>query len=63
MAKIAQNVLETMKNYPYVFGPICGYLTRSTVLLKLNSFNGCFNQVTFYDFQSFCQDKAVVKLF
>ena len=63
IAKIVQNVLETTKNYYYVFGPVCCHLTRSTILLKLNSFNGCFNQATFYDFQSFCQDKVVVKIF
>ena len=40
-----------------------GYLTRSTVILKLNSFKGWFNQTMFYDFQNVCQGKVVVKIF
>ena len=47
----------------YVFGPVFGYLTRSTVILKSNSCKGCFNQVTFYNFQNFCQSKVKVKIF
>ena len=54
---------ETTKNYHYVFGLVFGYLTRSTVILKSNSFISCFNQVAFYDFQNFCQGKVVVKIF
>ena len=65
IAKIVQNDLKTKKqksNY-YIFGPVYGYLTRSTVILNSNSCKGCFNQVTFYDFQNFCQGKVVVKIF
>lgn len=46
IAKIVQNVLETTNSSYYFLGPDFGYLTRSTVILKLNSFKGCFNQAT-----------------
>ena len=47
----------------YIFGPLFGYLTRPTVLLKSNSFKGSFNQVKLYNFQNFFQGKVAVKLF
>ena len=50
IAKIVQNVIVTI-----VFG---FYTTSSMVILKSNSFKGCFNLATFYDFQNFCQDKV-----
>ena len=53
IAKIVQNVIVTI-----VFGPVFGYTTSSMVILKSNSFKGCFNLATFYDFQNFCQDKV-----
>ena len=62
-AKIVQKVLVRIKRYYYVFGTVFDYLNRSTVLLKSNCFKGCFNQVTFYDFQIFCQGKVLVKIF
>ena len=49
--------------WTYIFGPLFGYLTRPTVLLKSNSFKGSFNQVKLYNFQNFFQGKVAVKLF
>ena len=62
IAKIVQNILETTNSSCYFLGPDFGYLTRSTVILKLNSFKR-FNQAKFYDLQNFCQGMVVVIIF
>ena len=62
----SKNYLEHFRESKVNITPLVqffGYLTRSTVILKLKSFKSCFNQTMFYDFQNVCQGKVVVEIF